>query len=278
MLLLLPAATFIAAAGLAAAHALVDNQAVRSVVQAVRTMIPSGAGLALLATWFGLTALYATADRAGLYLGSCAVGAAVATLLLVGVLWAFVRFQIGAARAGAVHAGLSAGPVLLLLVYFSWYVTLVGAEVAVGNDVDRTLARGACTWRLDGVGPIVGRGGGDGGCRARNFARDAAGGSDAARAPKTSRARSGCFRRWWTRCAGCWLRAGCWSKQSLDNTVSIGRQRTLPSRRSSTPSTAIRSLDVSRDRSGQHCCARARGAAAACISTDEMTLDRLALP
>ncbi|MFL5305542.1 MAG: YihY/virulence factor BrkB family protein [Polyangia bacterium] len=151
-LLLLPAATFIAAAGLAAAHVLVDNQVVRHVVQAVRTMIPSGAGLALLATWFGLTALYATADRAGLYLGSCAVGAAVATIALVGVLWAFVRFQIGAARTGAVHAGLSAGPVLLMLVYFSWYVTLVGAEVAVGNDVDRTLARGACTWRLDGVG------------------------------------------------------------------------------------------------------------------------------
>ncbi|MES1210126.1 MAG: YihY/virulence factor BrkB family protein [Pseudomonadota bacterium] len=152
VLLLLPAATFIAAAGLAAAHSLVDNQAVHAVVQAVRTAIPAGAGLALLAIWCGLTALYATADRAGLYLGSCAVGAAFATLLLVGVLWAFVRFQIGAARAGAVHAGLSAGPVFLLLVYFSWYVTLLGAEIAVGNDVDRTLARGAHAWRLDPVG------------------------------------------------------------------------------------------------------------------------------
>lgn len=152
VLLLLPAATFVAAAGLAAVHALLDNHAIRSVVQSVRTMIPAGAGLAVLAVWCGLTALYATADRAGLAVRSCAVGAAVATLLFLGVLWAFVRFQIGAARAGSVHAGLSAGPVLLLLIYFSWYVTLIGAEVAVGNDVDRTLAHGAHTWRLDGAG------------------------------------------------------------------------------------------------------------------------------
>ncbi len=152
VLLLLPAGTFVAAAGLAAVHALLDNHVLRSVVQSVRTMIPAGAGLAVLATWFGFTALYATADRAGLALRSCAVGAAVATLLFLGVLWAFVRFQIGAARAGSVHAGLSAGPVLLLLVYFSWYVTLLGAEVAVGNDVDRTLAHGAHTWRLDSAG------------------------------------------------------------------------------------------------------------------------------
>ncbi|MES1165870.1 MAG: YhjD/YihY/BrkB family envelope integrity protein, partial [Verrucomicrobiota bacterium] len=117
-----------------------------------RKAVPAGAGLVLLAIWCGLTALYATAARAGLQLRSCAVGAAVATVLLVGVLWAFVRFQIGAARVGTVQSGLSAGPVFLLLVYSSWYVTLVGAEVAVGNDVDRTLARGAYAWRLDAVG------------------------------------------------------------------------------------------------------------------------------
>jgi membrane protein len=152
VLLLLPAATFVAAAALAAIHSMIESHALRSVVQSVRTMIPAGAGLAVLATWSGLTALYATADRAGLALRSCAVGAAVATVLFLGVLWAFVRFQIGAARAGSVHAGLSAGPVLLLLIYSSWYVTLVGAEVAVGNDVDRTLAHGAHTWRLDGAG------------------------------------------------------------------------------------------------------------------------------
>ncbi len=152
VLLLLPAASLIVAAGLTAAHTLVDSQAFHAAVHVVRAAIPAGAGLALLATWCGLTALYATAARAELHLRSCAVGAAVATLLLVGVLWAFVRFQIGSARAGAVHAGLSAGPVLLLLVYFSWYVTLVGAEVAVGNDVDRTLARGAYMWRLDADG------------------------------------------------------------------------------------------------------------------------------
>ncbi|HSS37132.1 MAG TPA: YihY/virulence factor BrkB family protein, partial [Polyangia bacterium] len=152
VLVLLPAASLIVAAGLTAAHKLVGSQALQSALHVVRQAVPAGAGLALLVTWCGLTALYATAARAELQLGSCAVGAAVATLLLAGVLWAFVRFQIGAARAGAVHAGLSAGPVLLLLVYFSWYVTLIGAEVAVGNDVDRTLARGAYTWRLDAVG------------------------------------------------------------------------------------------------------------------------------
>lgn len=152
VLLLLPVATFVVAAGLAAAPTLVDSPAVRSVLQAVRKAVPAGAGLVLLAIWCGLTALYATAARAGLQLRSCAVGAAVATVLLVGVLWAFVRFQIGAARVGTVQSGLSAGPVFLLLVYSSWYVTLVGAEVAVGNDVDRTLARGAYAWRLDAVG------------------------------------------------------------------------------------------------------------------------------
>ena len=110
-------------------------------------------GLAIMAAvWIGLATLYAAAARARIGLSSAAVGGAVAAILLTLVLWAFVRFQIGASHASALQSGFAAGPVLLLWIYSSWYVVLIGAEIAIGHGLDRVLVHGAGGWRLDAAG------------------------------------------------------------------------------------------------------------------------------
>jgi membrane protein len=68
------------------------------------------------------------------------------------VLWVFVRFQIGVAKANRVRSGLAAAPVFLLWLFASWYAVLVGAEIAIGHGLDRLLVHGVRSWWLDADG------------------------------------------------------------------------------------------------------------------------------
>ena len=103
------------------------------------------------AIWLAIAIFYSAAARARIAFSSSAVGAAVAASLLVAVLWAFARFQIGMSRGNSVQFGATAGPVLLLWTYSSWLVVLLGAEVAVGHSIDRVLLHGAWCFHLDAL-------------------------------------------------------------------------------------------------------------------------------
>jgi len=97
---------------------------------------------------FALTIFYSSAARSRIAPLSTVIGAAVGALLLVGVLWIFAHLQIGVSRAGALQSGMAAVPVFLLWAFFSWLVILIGAEVAVADELDRILIHGTRAWQL----------------------------------------------------------------------------------------------------------------------------------
>ena len=104
-------------------------------------------GLAILG--LALAIFYASSARARLALSSAVVGATLSALLLVGVLWAFARLQIGVSRAGALQSGMAAIPVFLLWASSSWLAVLIGAQVAVAHELDGILIHGARAWQLE---------------------------------------------------------------------------------------------------------------------------------
>jgi membrane protein len=106
----------------------------------------------LMTLALAIAIFYSAAARARIPFASAAVGAAVAALLQALVLWIFGTFQIGMSRGNAVQFGATAGPVLLLWMYASWYVLLFGAEVAVAHGLDRVLIHGAWTLSPDVTG------------------------------------------------------------------------------------------------------------------------------
>jgi membrane protein len=107
--------------------------------------------VALGVLWLALTIFYAAAPRARMGVDSAAVGAAASSLALALVLWAFSELQIGVSKVGAVQSGMAAIPVFLLWAFSSWYVVLLGAEIAIGHAVDRVVCHGTAAWRLDGA-------------------------------------------------------------------------------------------------------------------------------
>jgi membrane protein len=56
--------------------------------------------------------------------------AVVATILFEFVGWGYIRFQIGANRMNAIYGGFAALPLFLIWVQYSWYIVLLGSELA----------------------------------------------------------------------------------------------------------------------------------------------------
>ncbi len=135
----------------AAAHDVLGSQLSRLFGAAAHFKLAIAAALGLSAIWLAIAIFYSTAARARIPFSSAAVGAAVAAILLVSVVWAFARFQIGMSRGNSVQFGATAGPVFLLWAFSSWFVVLLGAEVAVGHSLDRILLHGAWCFELDAL-------------------------------------------------------------------------------------------------------------------------------
>jgi membrane protein len=136
---------------LGAAHGGLGGDIARLFGSAVRLKLAVAAILGFSALWLAIAIVYSAAARARIAFSSAAVGAAGAAILLVSVLWIFARFQIGMSHGNSVQFGATAGPVFLLWAYSSWFVVLLGAEIAVGHGVDRVLIHGAWCFELDGL-------------------------------------------------------------------------------------------------------------------------------
>jgi membrane protein len=116
-------------------------------VPLLRSTVAVAIGLTILS--LALAIFYASAARARIAFPSAVFGGVIGAVLLVAVLWAFTRLQIGVARAGALEAGMAAVPVFLLWSFSSWLVILIGAQVAVAHELDGTLIHGAARLRLE---------------------------------------------------------------------------------------------------------------------------------
>jgi membrane protein len=152
LLFIPPAAFAISGLSLFMLRASPDNPLSRLIDRIPGFEVALGFALAFAALWLAVTLLYTAAARARIPFSSAAVGGALAALGLVVISWAFGNFQIGVSHASPVSSGILAFPVFLVWAKASWYAVLVGAEIAVSHRVDRVLARGAATFRLDGEG------------------------------------------------------------------------------------------------------------------------------
>jgi membrane protein len=64
-----------------------------------------------------------------------AFSAAVFTTILTELLgWAYIKFQIGANNLNAIYGGFAALPLFLILIQYTWYIVLFGAELAYANQ------------------------------------------------------------------------------------------------------------------------------------------------
>lgn len=67
-------------------------------------------------------------------------GGLIAGSLWVGLSWAYVELQIGLARYNIFYAGFAQFPMLLMWIYFSWIVLLLGAEISYAYQNEDTFA------------------------------------------------------------------------------------------------------------------------------------------
>ena len=67
-------------------------------------------------------------------IASALLGGAIAALLFVAAQYAYVSFSIGVARYNALFGGFAFVPLLLVWIYISWSIVLLGAEIAYAHQ------------------------------------------------------------------------------------------------------------------------------------------------
>jgi membrane protein len=110
----------------------------------------TGAGILLdigsiVVAGLGLICLYLLMPNTRVTLGSAALGAMVGAVLGYAAFVVQVHVQVGVARYNLLYSSVSAFPLFLLWIFFSWLAVLFGAEVAAAH-YDRVAFR----WKLAG--------------------------------------------------------------------------------------------------------------------------------
>lgn len=90
--------------------------------------------LPLLAVWFGHTFVYMTLPNTRVKLSSALVGGIAAGSIWQGVQILHLAGQIELARYNTIYASFAAIPMLLLWIYLSWSVFLIGGELAFAHQ------------------------------------------------------------------------------------------------------------------------------------------------
>jgi membrane protein len=105
--------------------------------------------LPLLAVWFGLGFAYLTLPNTGVRVSSALLGGVVAGSVWQGVQVLHLSGQIGLARYNAIYASFAAIPMLLLWIYLSWSVFLLGAELSFAHQNEPMFTSMARTGKVD---------------------------------------------------------------------------------------------------------------------------------
>jgi membrane protein len=88
----------------------------------------------LVFLWLGFAFLYWFLPNTRVRPLSALLGGVVAAVLFSLGQWGYVRFSVGAARSSALFGGFAALPLLLVWIYISWVIVLLGAEVAFAHQ------------------------------------------------------------------------------------------------------------------------------------------------
>lgn len=86
-----------------------------------------------------LTYVYIAMPNGKVHFKSALLGGIVAGVLYLMVQWVYIRFQIGASRAGAIYGSFAALPLFLIWLQTSWRVVLYGAELAFSHQNEQTF-------------------------------------------------------------------------------------------------------------------------------------------
>lgn len=112
------------------------------IVQTFARELPSlGTLLPYLLVWAFFTFLYLFLPNTKVRLASALLAGLVAGILWQLMQWGYVKFQVGVAKYNMIYGTLAQLPILLVWLYLSWVVFLLGAELAFAHQHLRTYAR-----------------------------------------------------------------------------------------------------------------------------------------
>ncbi len=84
--------------------------------------------------WFLFTALYMIMPNTNVKFSSALIAGIIAGTLFQFVQWAYIYFQIGVTKYGAIYGSFAALPLLLIWMQVSWMIVLFGAELSFANQ------------------------------------------------------------------------------------------------------------------------------------------------
>jgi membrane protein len=84
--------------------------------------------------WMLFTFLYIVMPNTKVSLKAGLLGGVVAGTIYQIAQWAYISFQVGAARYNAIYGSFAALPLFLMWVQLSWWIVLFGAELAFANQ------------------------------------------------------------------------------------------------------------------------------------------------
>ncbi len=86
-----------------------------------------------------LTYIYIAMPNGKVRFKSALLGGIAAGVLYLIVQWIYIRFQIGASKAGAIYGSFAALPLFLIWLQTSWRIVLYGAELAFSHQNEQTF-------------------------------------------------------------------------------------------------------------------------------------------
>ena len=98
--------------------------------------------LPLLPVVLGLFVIYSVIPNVRVKIRSACAGALVSSILLQGTQWYFIRQSMGGNKYNAIYGSFAQVPMAFLLMYWSWVVVLIGAEVSYAVQNFKKSAKG----------------------------------------------------------------------------------------------------------------------------------------
>ncbi len=90
--------------------------------------------LPYVSIWFLLTLVYLVMPNTRIPIKSALIGGISAGTITQIVQWLYIKFQIGAAKYGAIYGSFAALPLFLVTLQISWMIVLFGAEISYANE------------------------------------------------------------------------------------------------------------------------------------------------
>jgi membrane protein len=84
--------------------------------------------------WLLFTILYYVMPNTHVHFRSAALAGLFAGSLYLAVQWAYIYFQIGVSRYGAIYGSMAALPLFLIWIQLSWFLLLFGAEISCAHQ------------------------------------------------------------------------------------------------------------------------------------------------